>query len=199
VVAVGGAGAGAPVPLPLGPLAFELVVDGIPIAELGPGTRLRVGRATTLELGAAGGRPGEACGGVREVGAGASVPARVVEPGAVRPDDSVRLEAVRVPVGDCLDLHWFRPDETAEIVAAYLAEAHAAGLGEVRIVHGRGRGVQRAIVQRALMALPEVIGFADAPPDRGGWGATIVRLATAGDPSRNGPGRGRSGPGPDGP
>ncbi len=185
MVAVRGS-AGAPVPLPPGSLAVELVVEGIPIAELEPGTRLRVGRAIALELGPGAGRSGEASGGVREVDAGTSVPARVVEPGAVRPGDPVTLEAVRVPVGDLLDLHWFRPDETAAIVAAYLAEARAAGLGEVRIVHGRGRGVQRAIVQQALAGAPGVIGFAAAPPDRGGWGATIVRLASPADPSSDG-------------
>jgi dsDNA-specific endonuclease/ATPase MutS2 len=61
-------------------------------------------------------------------------------------------------------------------VAAYLLEARQAGLGEVRIVHGRGRGVQRAAIRHALAGAPGVAGFADAPPARGGWGATIVRL-----------------------
>lgn len=58
----------------------------------------------------------------------------------------------------------------------YLAEAHARGFREVRLIHGRGRGVQRSAVRSALERHPLVEGFADAPPERGGWGATIVRL-----------------------
>jgi DNA-nicking Smr family endonuclease len=62
------------------------------------------------------------------------------------------------------------------VVTEYLGEARRAGLGEVRIVHGRGAGVQRAIVRRLLADAPGVAGFTDAPPTRGGWGATVVRL-----------------------
>jgi dsDNA-specific endonuclease/ATPase MutS2 len=62
------------------------------------------------------------------------------------------------------------------VVSEYLDEARRAGVGEVRIVHGRGRGVQRAIIRRLLAEAPGVAGFADAPPTRGGWGATVVRL-----------------------
>ena len=93
--------------------------------------------------------------------------------------DGVALEAVAVPLTDVLDLHSFRPEETSRVVSEYLDEARRAGVGEVRIIHGRGRGVQRAIIRRLLAEAPGVAGFADAPPTRGGWGATVVRLRRA--------------------
>ena len=62
------------------------------------------------------------------------------------------------------------------MVDEYLREAAARGFREVRLIHGRGKGVQRASVQRLLAAHPLVERFADAPPDRGGWGATLVVL-----------------------
>jgi dsDNA-specific endonuclease/ATPase MutS2 len=64
----------------------------------------------------------------------------------------------------------------AAVVADYLDEAHRAGFTEVRLIHGRGIGAQREIVRSVLARHPRVEGFADAPPERGGWGATVVRL-----------------------
>ena len=64
----------------------------------------------------------------------------------------------------------------ASVVAEYLDAAQARGFIEVRLVHGRGIGVQRKIVQGVLARHPLVAGYADAPPERGGAGATIVRL-----------------------
>jgi dsDNA-specific endonuclease/ATPase MutS2 len=64
----------------------------------------------------------------------------------------------------------------AAVVADYLEEAHRSGFAEVRLIHGRGIGVQREIVRSVLGRHPLVEGFADAPPERGGWGATLVRL-----------------------
>ncbi len=58
----------------------------------------------------------------------------------------------------------------------YLAAAHERGFRQVRLVHGRGIGVQRSIVHALLSRHPLVSSFADAPPERGGWGATIVYL-----------------------
>ncbi len=92
------------------------------------------------------------------------------------PGDPVALEAVALPLTDVLDLHSFRPEDTKRVLTEYLDEAYRAGLSEVRIVHGRGRGVQRAIVRRILSEVPQVARFAEAPPARGGWGATIVHL-----------------------
>ncbi len=106
-------------------------------------------------------------------------------PGACEPDlesdglpwdDPDRVAAI--PIEDAIDLHTFRPGETASVVGAYLEEAHARGFREVRIIHGRGKGVQRRIVRSALDRHPLVTGFQDAPPERGGWGATIVWLSS---------------------
>jgi len=83
---------------------------------------------------------------------------------------------VPIPIEDALDLHAFAPRDIPAVVADYLDAAHARGFTEVRLIHGRGVGVQRRIVQSVLAAHPLVAGFADAPPERGGWGATLVRL-----------------------
>lgn len=88
---------------------------------------------------------------------------------------------VEVPVEASLDLHSFAPRDIPSVVAEYLAVAHAAGLREVRLIHGRGKGVQRARVHALVVASPLVTRAYEAPPDRGGWGATVVELAAAGD------------------
>ena len=85
-------------------------------------------------------------------------------------------EPVPIPIEDALDLHAFAPRDVASVVGEYLEAACARGFTEVRLIHGRGRGVQRKIVQSVLARHPLVAGFTDAPPERGGWGATIVRL-----------------------
>ena len=88
-------------------------------------------------------------------------------------------EPVPLPIEDSLDLHSFRPADVPSVVDEYLREAQARGFIEVRLIHGRGIGVQRAIVQSLLGRHPLVAGFADAPEDRGGRGATLVRLHLA--------------------
>ena len=88
-------------------------------------------------------------------------------------------EPVALPIEDALDLHSFRPADIRSVVDEYLIAAHARGFTEVRLIHGRGIGVQRAMVQSLLAAHPLVAGFADAPPERGGRGATLVRLRRA--------------------
>lgn len=85
-------------------------------------------------------------------------------------------EPVRLPVEDVLDLHAFAPRDVRSVVGEYLRAAAERGLVEVRLIHGRGIGVQRASVQSLLSHHPLVASFADAPPERGGWGATVVRL-----------------------
>jgi DNA-nicking Smr family endonuclease len=85
-------------------------------------------------------------------------------------------EPVRIPIEDALDLHAFAPRDIPSVVAEYLEAAHARGFAEVRLIHGRGVGVQRRIVWSLLAGHPLVAAFAGAPPDRGGFGATIVRL-----------------------
>jgi DNA-nicking Smr family endonuclease len=91
-------------------------------------------------------------------------------------DDAPEGEPVRIPIEDSLDLHAFRPADVPSVVDEYLVEAHARGFGEVRLIHGRGIGVQRAIVQALLGRHPLVVGYADAAEERGGRGATLVRL-----------------------
>ena len=88
-------------------------------------------------------------------------------------DDS---EPVHLPIEDALDLHAFAPKDVRPVVEEYLKEAAARGFREVRLIHGRGTGVQRASVQALLAGHPLVLRFFDAPPERGGWGATVVVL-----------------------
>ena len=85
-------------------------------------------------------------------------------------------DPVVLPIEDAIDLHAFAPRDVASVVEAYLEAATERGLTEVRLIHGRGIGVQRAIVHRLLSGHPLVAGFADAPAERGGWGATVVAL-----------------------
>jgi len=85
-------------------------------------------------------------------------------------------EPIRIPITDVFDLHAFQPKEVAAAVEAYLEEANRVGLKAVRIIHGRGIGVQRQIVRSVLASTPSVVAFHDAPPEAGGWGATVVRL-----------------------
>jgi len=92
---------------------------------------------------------------------------------AVTTDD---VDPVVVPIEDALDLHPFAPAEIPDVVASYLEAAAGAGFGEVRLVHGKGGGVQRERVRRLLATHPLVAGFREATPERGGAGATIVTL-----------------------
>ena len=85
-------------------------------------------------------------------------------------------EPIRIPITDVFDLHAVQPKEVAEVVEAYLEEANRLGISSLRIIHGRGIGVQRQIVRAVLARSPFVIAFGDAPPEAGGWGATIVKL-----------------------
>jgi DNA-nicking Smr family endonuclease len=92
------------------------------------------------------------------------------------------------PVTDEIDLHGLPPKLIPEIVASYLEEARRLGFPLVRIVHGRGVGVQRERVRAILARTDFVEAFDDAPEDRGGWGATLARLrpadSTPGEPPR---------------
>jgi DNA-nicking Smr family endonuclease len=80
----------------------------------------------------------------------------------------------RIPIEPALDLHSFAPKDVASVVAAYVQAAHERGISLVRIVHGRGRGVQRGIVQAALEADPLVDAFWDDTDAH--LGATYARL-----------------------
>ena len=90
-------------------------------------------------------------------------------------DDEIPDDVV-LPIEDAIDLHAFAPRDAKDVVASYLEAAHESGFRRVRIIHGRGIGFQREAVRELLARHPLVASFADAPPDRGGWGATIVIL-----------------------
>ena len=80
----------------------------------------------------------------------------------------------RVPIEDALDLHAFAPRDIRSVVEAYVDAAHDAGLREVRLIHGRGKGIQRGIVQQALERHALVEAFWDAAESH--LGATVARL-----------------------
>jgi DNA-nicking Smr family endonuclease len=81
---------------------------------------------------------------------------------------------LKIPIEDSIDLHTFAPRDVASVVEEYVTAAHEAGLREVRFIHGRGKGVQRGIVQNTLEHLPLVVEFWDAPETH--LGATVARL-----------------------
>jgi DNA-nicking Smr family endonuclease len=81
-----------------------------------------------------------------------------------------------VPIEDSLDLHTFAPRDIVDVVQEYVRAAHSAGFRQVRLIHGRGKGVQRALVQQALDSHPLVEEFYDDP--RSHLGATIAVLTT---------------------
>ena len=85
-------------------------------------------------------------------------------------------EPIRIPVTDVFDLHTVPPPDVQDVVEAYLEEAHSLGLKALRIIHGRGIGVQREIVRAVLARTDFVLDFRDAPAEAGGWGATVVTL-----------------------
>ena len=85
-----------------------------------------------------------------------------------------REEAFQVPIEAQLDLHMFSPHDVKSVVVEYMRAAADAGLAEVRIIHGRGTGVQRGIVQSVLECHPSVSAFWDAPESH--LGATIARV-----------------------
>jgi dsDNA-specific endonuclease/ATPase MutS2 len=89
-------------------------------------------------------------------------------------------EPVEIAITDVFDLHSFAPRDVKEALEAYLEEARRQGLTALRIIHGRGIGVQRETVRRVLERTPWVAHYGDAPAEAGGWGATVVTLRSAG-------------------
>jgi DNA-nicking Smr family endonuclease len=85
-------------------------------------------------------------------------------------------EIIELPVTDVLDLHSFRPAEVPDLVRDWLDAAYEKGFRELRIIHGKGIGVQRQTVRTLLGRDPRVEAFGDAPPEAGSWGATWVRM-----------------------
>lgn len=85
-------------------------------------------------------------------------------------------EIVQLEIRDSIDLHTIAPRDIPPVVTEYLREARARRYNTVRIIHGKGKGTQRAVVRRILAATDFVIDYADAPAYSGGWGATIAHL-----------------------
>lgn len=106
----------------------------------------------------------------------------IVEP----EDDLDPSRPVCLPIEDSIDLHPFPPGDIPSVVESYLEAAIEQGFSEVRLIHGRGIGVQRERVRSVVARFPAVLSFHDAPADRGGWGATVVRLGQG--PVRQQPG-----------
>jgi dsDNA-specific endonuclease/ATPase MutS2 len=86
-------------------------------------------------------------------------------------------EPVIIPFQDVLDLHSIPPRQVRAVVADYIEEAHTRGVRFVRIIHGKGIGVQREMVRAILSRTVFVVDFKDAPSEAGGWGATIATLS----------------------
>ena len=85
-------------------------------------------------------------------------------------------QPVQVEITDVLDLHTIPPRDVKPVVEEYLEQAHRAGFRTVRLIHGKGIGVQREIVRAVLARTRFVVDWANAPPEAGGLGATIVRF-----------------------
>jgi DNA-nicking Smr family endonuclease len=90
--------------------------------------------------------------------------------------DSPFKGPIVVPIQDSIDLHPFAPKDIPSVVEEYIGECVPNGIYDVRIIHGRGIGVQRNIVRSLLERHANVVSFHDAPSEGGGWGATVVRL-----------------------
>ena len=86
-------------------------------------------------------------------------------------------EPVEIEISDVFDLHTIPPRDVKLVVEEYLRLAHEKGFKAVRIIHGKGIGVQREMVRKILSRTPFVVDWTDAPPGAGGLGATIARLA----------------------
>jgi DNA-nicking Smr family endonuclease len=92
-------------------------------------------------------------------------------------DEDSTPEQVRVPLSAELDLHTFLPSDVPSLIAEYFHACRERSLLRVRIVHGKGKGVQRARVRQLLATRDDVLSYRDAPPASGFWGATVVCLA----------------------
>jgi dsDNA-specific endonuclease/ATPase MutS2 len=86
------------------------------------------------------------------------------------------MEPIQIPIDDVLDLHTFRPKDIADLLENYFDECIKADIFSVRVIHGKGKGIQKRQVHRILQKNPRVKSFKDAPPEAGGWGATVVDL-----------------------
>ena len=105
-----------------------------------------------------------------------SIKDRSDKPSGSQESDSPFGEPVVLPIEDSIDLHAFSPKEIPSVAEEYLEQCVRAGFYEVRIIHGRGKGIQRQIVRSILAKHPLVLSFKDASPEASGWGSTVVEL-----------------------
>ena len=85
-------------------------------------------------------------------------------------------DPVVFPIQDSIDLHTFSPGDIPSVVEEYIEQCVHSGISQVRIIHGKGIGVQKKVVHSVLQRHPAVLSFQDAPTEAGGWGATLVVL-----------------------
>ena len=95
------------------------------------------------------------------------------------------MKAVKLTIEDVLDLHTFQPKDIPDLLEDYFSECLKAGIYSVRIIHGKGKGIQKKRVQGLLEKNSMVTAFKDAPPEAGGWGATLVELSRNLDPEHS--------------
>jgi len=98
------------------------------------------------------------------------------EPPENSPADQGLDSPFGLPIEDSIDLHAFSPGEIPSVVEEYIEQCRRAGIYEVRLIHGRGKGIQRRVIRSLLEKSPLVLSFTDAPVESGGWGATVVVL-----------------------
>lgn len=79
-------------------------------------------------------------------------------------------------IGDTLDLHTFLPSEVRDVTMEYLRCARDAGFSEVRIIHGKGKGVQKEMVRMIAAATPWITAIQDGGLSGGGWGASVLTI-----------------------
>lgn len=127
---------------------------------------------------------GRAPGAADELGAGAPQATTGAQATAPEPDgdgDPDPDAPAVLPIDGALDLHHFRPRDLRTLVPAYLRECQARDILEVRVIHGKGKGQLRRSVHALLERDPIVADYGLCPPERGGWGATLVHLRPAAD------------------
>lgn len=99
--------------------------------------------------------------------------------------DGADPDPIEIPIDGDLDLHPFSPRDIPSVVEEYVRACRERGITHLRLAHGKGKGVQRAVVRRVLASLPEVVSFGDADQEKGGWGATKVVLDPREKPDGN--------------
>ncbi len=87
------------------------------------------------------------------------------------------MNVVKLNIEDVLDLHTFRPKDIPDLLEDYFTECLKAGIYSIRIIHGKGKGIQKRRVRELLEKNSMVTTFKEAPPEAGGWGATLVELS----------------------